>query len=463
MKKNIIIAILFAVSYTTYSQSLGYTDLALLFSQDNYNGSARFTAMSGAFGALGGDISSVNINPAGLAVYRNSAFSVTFNNRNSDITSSYYGNSITIKNEFFNISHAGAVLVFDTARDSEWKKVAVGFNYRIKKDLNNYFTASGNSGFASFNEFPLDINTPTIEYNNAEEQVFNNTFGGEISEFNFAISAVHQNKLYIGAALNTYDLKFSQFATLRERNNDGNDNVLYADFYQENLTTGNGFSLSAGFIYKMHKNFRFGVSYQTPTWFTEIIEVTNITNNDGYLGDTQIEVTNDNVIYDNTVGSFYPTQELLYRLKTPSKLTASAAFIFGKIGLISADYSRKRYQSMQLFNEDFFQENQFFQNNLTDVYQLNIGTEWRLDRFSIRGGYQKTQDPIQIQNNFQPNYIESFSYGAGYNFGNLKIDLSYSNSINTATYDFYPQFNQVNAANLQVDNRVFTATLTLNL
>ncbi|MGB1283427.1 MAG: hemin receptor, partial [Polaribacter sp.] len=75
-----------------------------------------------------------NINPAGLAVYKNSAFSGTFSSRNTDITSTYYGNSLTTQDQFFNISHAGAVLVFDSYL-SEWNKFAMGFNYRITKDF----------------------------------------------------------------------------------------------------------------------------------------------------------------------------------------------------------------------------------------------------------------------------------------------------------------------------------------
>ena len=36
---------------------------------DNSVGSARFQSMGGAFGALGGDLSAININPAGSAVF----------------------------------------------------------------------------------------------------------------------------------------------------------------------------------------------------------------------------------------------------------------------------------------------------------------------------------------------------------------------------------------------------------
>ena len=51
MKKYFILAISFAMAFTSYSQSLGYTDLGVLFSENDNNGTARFTAMSGAFGA----------------------------------------------------------------------------------------------------------------------------------------------------------------------------------------------------------------------------------------------------------------------------------------------------------------------------------------------------------------------------------------------------------------------------
>ena len=393
MKQLFIIATLFVATSMSYSQSLDYQDLALIFSQDDVNGSARFTGMSGAFGAVGGDISSISINPAGLAMYNNSAFSGTFNSRETDITSTYYGNSLTTQDQFFNISHAGAVLVFDNTFNSEWSKFALGFNYRITKDFNDSFLSQGNSGVATFTNFPLDDNTSPINYNIADEQFFNTVYNGEISELNIAFSAVHLNKLYIGASFNTYDLNFSQRSTLTEFNNDGDGNVLDANFYQENITTGNGFSLNAGFIYKLHPSFRVGLSYQTPTWFTDIIEITNITNNDGYFGDTEITVSNDNSIYNNTAGNFFPSQELIYKLKTPSKLTASAAFIIGRKGLISIDYINKSYQNIKLSNDNFVSENQFFQNDLKNTHSVNIGSEWRMDRFSIRGGYRFEQSP----------------------------------------------------------------------
>ena len=461
MKQLFIIATLFVVTSMSYSQSLDYQDLALIFSQDDVNGSARFTGMSGAFGAVGGDISSISINPAGLALYNNSAFSGTFNSRETDITSTYYGNSLTTQDQFFNISHAGAVLVFDNTFNSEWSKFALGFNYRITKDFNDSFLSLGNSGVATFTNFPLDDSTSPINYNVADEQFFNTVYNGEISELNIAFSAVHLNKLYIGASFNTYDLNFSQRSTLTEFNNDGDGNVLDANFYQENITTGNGFSLNAGFIYKLDPSFRVGLSYQTPTWFTDIIEITNITNNDGYFGDTEITVSNDNSIYNNTAGNFFPSQELIYKLKTPSKLTASAAFIIGRKGLISIDYINKSYQNIKLSNDNFVSENQFFQNDLKNTHSVNVGSEWRMDRFSIRGGYRFEQSPNK--NTMNSDDLKGYSFGGGYNFGVTKIDISYSDNNRTGSYNFYPQFNNVNPTNLKQDNKTITATLTFSL
>lgn len=460
MKKFITLAALFAVTFTSYSQALGYQDLALLFSQDDANGTARFTSMAGAFGALGGDISAINVNPAGLAVFNNSAFSGSLNTRNLDITSNYYGNAVNNQDQFFNLSQGGAVLVFDTAYRSDWTKFAIGFNYRLTKDFNNSFNASGNSNIATFRDFPLDTNTPTIDYNVAEEQRFFNNYNGELSEFNIAFSSVHQNKLFLGASLNFYDLNFSQQATLVEFNNDGNGNTLDANLYQENFTTATGVSLNAGFIYKANQNFRFGLSYQTPTWFTEVLEESNIVDNDGFMGDTEIAVNNSNVIYDNTAGDNFLSNRFVYRLKTPSKLTASAALVFGKNGLLSVDYINRNYQNMRLSDADFSGENNFFQNELRNTHAFNVGSEWRFDRFSIRGGYRFEQSPDILA--IETDNLEGYSFGGGYNFGNFKLDFAYANTNRTAPYNFYPGFN-IDAANLNIDNRIFTATVTISL
>lgn len=456
MKQIVTFAILIVVTFTSYSQSLGYQDLGILFSESEHTGTARFTAMSGAFGAIGGDISTINVNPAGLAVYKNSMFSGTFNSRSATITTNYYGTTVNTQNQYFNIPQAGAVLVFNTYNDSDWSKVVVGFNYRIKKDFNTNFLAKGNSGAATFTTFPLDESSTPTEYNIADEQVFNNVYSGELSEINVGISAVHQNKLYIGAALNTYDLRFSQRSTLTEFNSDEDGNELDVNLYQENITTGSGFSINAGFIYKLHSNFRFGLSYQTPTWFTEVLQDTN------YDSDSDIDIGETSFFQgDQEYTEYNDWEYIAYKLKTPGKLTASAAILFGKKGLISFDYIKKNYQNINLSDGYFVDENQFFQNNLKNTNSFNMGTEWRVGRMSVRGGYQYEESPYE--NALETDNIKRYSFGGGYHFGNFKVDFSYSDYTVNSQYNFYSQFNGVNAANLTTNTGIFTTTITLNL
>ncbi|WP_297802371.1 hemin receptor [uncultured Polaribacter sp.] len=455
MKKIIILAFFFATTITSYSQSLGYRDLGVLFSQNDENGSARFTSMSGAFGALGGDASSMSINPAGIAVLKNSVFTGTFNSRNTDITSNYYGSLLTTQNTFFNLSHAGGVLVFDNVYKSEWSKFAIGFNYRVTKDFTDSFISQGNSGVATFRDFPIDSNIPTIDYNLSDEQQFSNNYNGEISEFNIAFSSVYQKRLYVGVGLNFFELIYGQQTLLTEYNSDINGNRLDVDLYQENITAGNGFSANLGFIYKAHPNFRFGMAYQTPTWYAEILQDTN------FNQDSDIDIGETTFYQENQQYTEYNDwQYISYSLKTPSKLTASAAFIFGKKGLISIDYINKGYQNIKLSNGTFNSENQFFQNELRNTHSYNIGTEWRLNRLSVRGGYKFEQSPDKLA--LDSDNLKGYSLGAGYNFGSFKLDLSYSDNNKTSPYNFYPNFNLI-PANLSIDNRTVTASVTLNL
>ena len=450
-----------ALSCVSNSQSLGYQNLSLMFSRNDGNGSARFVAMGGAFGAVGGDVTSMIINPAGISVFNGNNASLTFQARNTNYLTTYYNNSLTTEEDFFKVTNAGAVLTFENNFNNEWSKLALGVNYRISADFEDRFIAKGNSGFSSFNSFPLDISQNPIIYDISEDQELSNYYDGEISELNFAFSGVYQEKLHVGAGLNFYDISFSQQTVLRETNNDGNDNTLNSRFYQENFTNGVGFSLSAGFIYKPTNTFRFGLSYQSPTWFTEIIENTNIINNDGFFGDTEIEVSNSDVIYNNTFGGNLPIQELLYKLRTPSKITASTAIIFGKFGLISFDYSTNNYKGLYLSGDNFSQENLFFDNQLKRADAIHLGTEWRINNLSVRGGYVYEQSPFI--NSISSDNLESYSLGLGYNFGTVKLNLSYKKSNKTDQYDFYPQYNEVEATQLNINNTIITIGFSVNI
>ena len=96
-----IILFLFLFPSIVNSQSLN--DF-IRVSMDNTVGSARFQSMGGAFGALGGDLSAININPAGSAVYNNNEFGITFSNNEKTTKSSYFSNIEIALVEIFMLS-----------------------------------------------------------------------------------------------------------------------------------------------------------------------------------------------------------------------------------------------------------------------------------------------------------------------------------------------------------------------
>ena len=140
MKKYIfLVALGFSVSV---AQSQEISD-ALRYSQDNLSGTARFRAMSGAFGALGGDLSSINVNPAGSAIFSNNQIAITLSNYDLKNNSNYFGSETSEKNNSFDLNQAGAVFVFNNRGNSNWKKVSLGINYENTNNFDNGLFSAG--------------------------------------------------------------------------------------------------------------------------------------------------------------------------------------------------------------------------------------------------------------------------------------------------------------------------------
>ena len=436
---------LLSVAYISNAQTLSYNDIGVLFSQESINGTARYNAMSGAFGALGGDLSSIETNPAGAAVFLKSEFAMSLNIRNTETSSSFYGTNELLENDYTNLSQAGGVFVFDTRNNSNWSNLALAFNYSIVNDFEGLWLASGNSGFAPVTDL---YDYDPVVYINSDGQYFENYTDGKNSKYSFTLASQYNDNLYVGVSINSYDIEYYQSALIEEYNNDGNGNTFDVSQIQELLTYGDGYSFNIGFISKPSNNVRLGLAYQSPVWYT--------------LAEDFVEY--DVVIYENditTIEDFSGLNGFDYKLRTPSKLTGSFAFIFEKQGLISIDYIHKNYSNIKLSNANFTEENIAFNNDLESVGELRIGTEWRFDNLSIRGGYHVEKSPYK--NALDSDDIDGFSFGAGFKFRGGKLDLSYQKYNNTSSYNFYPQNNQVNSTELDIDNSKFTATLVLNI
>ncbi len=113
---------------------------------ENIQGTARFQSMGGAFGALGGDLSSLNINPAGAAVFNNTlvTFSGTFFATDNQVN--YFGTQTNSNVSDTNINQVGGVFVFNnTNSNSDWKKFSLAFNYDLARNFENSYLFQGRS------------------------------------------------------------------------------------------------------------------------------------------------------------------------------------------------------------------------------------------------------------------------------------------------------------------------------
>ena len=143
MKKLIAIILFSTALNSIYAQDI-YD--AIRFAQTDLNGTARFKAMGGAFGAVGGDFSSLNVNPAGSLIFANNQVGVTLSNFNTCNESNYFGKTTSNNKNSLDINQAGAVFTFiNQDKKSDWRKFAFSINYENAKNLdNNIFSAGTN-------------------------------------------------------------------------------------------------------------------------------------------------------------------------------------------------------------------------------------------------------------------------------------------------------------------------------
>ena len=224
------------------------------------------------------------------------------------------------------------------------------------------------------------------------------------------------------------------------------------NFENELYTTGEGLSFQLGSIVKLSDDIRVGLSYATPTWLTLREETTQ------YLS-TFDSAANENYVVNPSIVNVFPE----YNLRTPGKLTGSLAYIVGKTGLISFDYSRKNYGNTRFNTGENQLDNELnndISNNFKAANSYKIGAELRHKKFSFRGGYRLEESPYK--NTAVVGDLNGFSLGLGYNFGNSKLDLAYENTEQKRTQQLY-QSGTLDAVSLNNKNSILTLTLSLDL
>src|SRR5690606_31963367 len=137
---------------------------AIRYSSDEVQGTARFRAMSGAFGALGGDMSAVSINPAGSAIFTTSHASISISSLNTSNDVSYFNGFNSSSDSKFDLNQTGAAFVFNnTNQNSPWKKFVLSIGYDKLGNFEDNWFASGtntNSIDSYFLGFTQNQNIP---------------------------------------------------------------------------------------------------------------------------------------------------------------------------------------------------------------------------------------------------------------------------------------------------------------
>jgi len=492
MKKLIGIALLALAVNGVYGQA---AEDALRFSRMHYLGTARFNAMGGSFGALGGELSGLMVNPAGVGVYRNSEFSFS-TGLLSTFQESTFRNSLSNENTLnFNIPNIGFVNSYQ-GDPNGWKNYSFSIgNNRVNSFKRSYLFKGNNTESSSFiDPYVLDIRdaSPTTEdlinYNvfqfgpaQAFEtfaiDIFQDGNGNEFydrwlideesidqtkeveesgrqSETYFAFGGNYQDKLYLGGSVNVQSTRHERNTVRHEEYNYAGPppaGVVDINSYREEsnlLTLGTGFNFKAGMIYRVTEQFRIGAAIHSPSWFRfseEFVVESNSSFSDGAAENSEVIESN----YD-------------YRLRTPWRLNTSLAYVFGRMGMVNidyeyVDYSSARFDDTRGFNFDY----SFINNNISRVLQashnLRFGTEIRLDPFVARAGFRYEGNPYADNTEFNPDESRrTYSAGGGYRYKNFNFDLSYSLS----QMDYVDPFYETSSAeaNISRSDHLVTAT-----
>ncbi|MCD4773366.1 MAG: outer membrane protein transport protein [Bacteroidales bacterium] len=485
MKKITIIISIFLFIGHSYGQN---SVDALRYSRTHIGGTARYMGMSGAFGALGADISTFSVNPAGIGLYKSSEFVITPCINVSNTNSVYNGTSGEESKYNFNLSNLGVVISKKLQNDSKWKIFQFGasisrhnnFHQRVlingvnsDNSITNTWVeyANGTSwenieeegnGIGTFDLKPAwwtylidTISGDPNHYQSAapdgdiNQIKYINTTGYN-NEVNLTMGANYNDRLYIGATLGFPSISYSSTSTYTETalKSDIADNQFRELTYQESLTTtGTGINLKLGMIFRATDWLRLGGAFHTPTFYT------NLTDNwETYL-------RSDWDIYESE-SKQSPIGTYFYELNTPLKAIGSVAIIIGQYGLISADYEYVDYSTAKLRADDynFFSENNDIKDKYTSTANLRLGTEWRFLNFSFRGGYAIYGSPFN--NNINDGEITSMSLGMGYREKNYFVDIAWVSSKMSEDYYLYGTDNiKVNPAAVDYKTNNFLVTV----
>ncbi len=473
---------------------------ALKYSQHDIRGTARYMSMGGAFGALGGDISTLSQNPAGIGVFRNSEVATTINlsGINTQTNTASFG-SLKDNKFQFTFENIGYVATFLTNNSDFLNNINVGFAYNRLKSFNRKYKAGYNDIRSSISDYiaaktdgiPVSDLEITNNYNPYNTQPWlsvlgyesyligpaggNNMYGGvldyanggmgnadlfvtekgRIDEYTFNVGGNILDVAYFGLGIGVMDLHYDINTSYKEYidwTHVPNGSKGDFDLGTALSTNGTGFNFKLGTILRPTDYWRVGLAFHTPTFYDMTYDYGAGVDFYGIDYDN-----NGNLVSGN---ASTPTGRYNYSLRTPWRFMASTAFILGKKGIISFDYEYTGYQNMKL-DDDYFgypDENQWIKEDMKAGHTFKVGGELRVTpQFSLRAGYANQLSPIKANVLDHPIEIAStegvttqyyldkgtqyYTLGVGYRFGQFYTDAAYVHRYNSSyMYAFSPLF-----------------------
>ncbi|MDR3095261.1 MAG: hypothetical protein LBU62_11575 [Bacteroidales bacterium] len=496
--KKLNIVLIISVLHINYALSQNAED-ALRFSQYYSGGTARSMALSGAFGALGGDVSTLSTNPAGVAIYRSSEFMLTPSLNISNTNALFDGSQFKENYSHFNLDNIGYVHTWNIAKETGLKSLNFGLAYNRLSNFNSDayvyhanmpssllddFTDRLNSGadidpfyegLALYDEWGAGAiwydETDGRYYNDYDwrgqyGQAMKRTIGrsGGIGEYAISLGANFNDKIYWGATWGIHSLDYREFYTHQEFPgfSDGrglnNADLDQFSFHENYNISGWGMNFKTGVIYRPINLLRIGVAIHTPTaYWLHTDKATDMTAIYNYPS-SQESVTAESPVANTDK----------YRLTTPWRFQGSAAVVLGSLGLISleaefVDYSGAHFRP----NADWSEVNAGVSRIAKSAVNLKAGTEWRLGPVALRGGAAYYGNPHS--NDFYDSGTElskdgtlSFSGGIGFKGRSFYADIAYVyTKFPNYYYDMYidPAINQWLSPVLQTNNSKVAVTV----
>lgn len=451
MKRYLFAAALLAVSLGAGAQT--WQD-AWLYSENNYVGTARSVALGNALTAVGGDLGSLTLNPAGSAVAGYSQFvltpSLTITSTRS--TGTPYNGSVTGYQDDntdaftrFKMPNFGFVLSYDTHNRRGVTRYTFGFVGNATNDYTRKFIASGTNsdtsvaaGLASDAEgFRTDIMNGSWEQESMPSwQTMTAYKGGMFSPVTGADGS------YVAATEKIFDNGDRAVAgMLNQEYGQKRRGGKYDYIFNFGMDFGDRFFLGfnmgiTALNYKLDEYWReeavnpsdFMVTYNTGLKdsfdnfrmrYALRDSGTGLYAKAGFIwrpisglrigaaiqSPTLMEIQETygydarTVFTSQTLTAQSPEDMWEFEVTTPYRVNAGLAWTFGKFGLISVDYEMTDYSSARIHNADgynveFAGINKDITDNLTRSDSFRVGLEVKpTPRLAVRGGYTLATTP----------------------------------------------------------------------